>query len=156
MASKPNMFYRISTDLKELENNPVKNITAGPVNKDTLDLWEGTIFGPNGTPYEGGIFQIKISFPTAYPFAPPKIVFLTKIFHCNIKDGEICLDILKNRWSPAISVHNILLSISSLFDDPNPESPEKVEIFFSHVEIFFSHVELELETLLKIKPTDGR
>lgn len=89
-----------------------------------LMVWEGYIFGPVGSPYQGGIFQISILFPQEYPFKPPKIEFKTKIFHPNISEsGAICLDILKNNWSPALSISKVLLSLSSLLTDPNPDDP---------------------------------
>ncbi len=86
--------------------------------------WQGTIVGPEGTPYEGGVFYLNIQFPIDYPFRPPKINFVTKVYHPNINlDGSICLDILKDQWSPALTISKVLLSISSLLTDPNPESP---------------------------------
>jgi len=86
--------------------------------------WQATIMGPEGSPYEGGVFYLRIDFPSDYPFKPPKIVFLTRIYHCNINSaGGICLDILKEQWSPALTIGKVLLSICSLMDDPNPDDP---------------------------------
>ena len=91
---------------------------------DNLFVWKGYMFGPTKSPYEGGVFKMTINFPTDYPFKPPKIYFNTKIYHPNISEaGAICLDILKNMWSPALSISKVLLSLSSLFTDPNPDDP---------------------------------
>ena len=85
--------------------------------------------GPEGSPYHGGIFFLKIEFPVDYPFKPPRIQFSTPIYHCNINaNGSICLDILKDQWSPALTISKVLLSICSLMDDPNPNDPLVPEI----------------------------
>ena len=76
--------------------------------------WQATIMGPKESAYEGGVFFLNIAFPSDYPFKPPKLHFSTKIYHCNISsNGSICLDILKDQWSPALTICKVLLSISS-------------------------------------------
>jgi ubiquitin-conjugating enzyme E2 D/E len=86
--------------------------------------WRATITGPEGSPYAGGVFFLDIDFPTDYPFKPPVVKFITPILHPNINaSGGICLDILKNNWSAALTVSKLLLSISSLLDEPNPDDP---------------------------------
>lgn len=120
---------RITRELKDLETSPVDNCTAGPVDKDNLYIWNGTIIGPSDSPYEGGLFKLKIEFPVDYPFKPPTVTFITKVFHPNINaSGGICLDILKNEWSPSLTIGKVLLSISSLLTDPNPKDPLVPEI----------------------------
>ena len=92
-------------------------------------IWEGCIFGPEDTPFHGGLFKLSIQFPVDYPFRPPHMRFLTKIYHPNINSaGLICLDILKGAWSPALTISKVLLSISSLLSDPNPDDPFVPEI----------------------------
>ena len=82
------------------------------------------IFGPEDTIWEGGCFNLILEFPQDYPNKPPKVKFLTKLFHPNMyADGGICLDILKTTWSPVYDVSAILTSIQSLLSDPNPNSP---------------------------------
>jgi ubiquitin-conjugating enzyme E2 D/E len=91
--------------------------------------WGGTIIGPSDSPYAGGLFLLEIEFPVDYPFKPPRVSFTTKVFHPNVNaNGGICLDILKDQWSPALSIGKVLLSISSLLTDPNPKDPLVPEI----------------------------
>uniref|UniRef100_A0A6C0HGH0 UBC core domain-containing protein n=1 Tax=viral metagenome TaxID=1070528 RepID=A0A6C0HGH0_9ZZZZ len=119
---------RLNAELKEMTTNPPTNCSAGPIN-DNMTQWQATIMGPEGSPYQGGIFNLKIDFPENYPFKPPRVMFTTKIYHCNINStGGICLDILKNQWSPALTISKVLLSICSLMDDPNPNDPLVSEI----------------------------
>ena len=119
---------RIRKEIKDLITNPVTNCTAGPIGDDIFH-WNGTIFGPTETPYEGGVFFLDIVFPSTYPFKPPRISFKTQIYHPNInRQGSICLDILKHSWSPALTISNVLLSICSLLSDPNPDDPLVPEI----------------------------
>jgi ubiquitin-conjugating enzyme E2 N len=76
------------------------------------------------TPYEGGLFALEVFLPEEYPMVPPKVLFRTKIYHPNIdKLGRICLDIIKNNWSPAIQIQKVLISIQSLLGAPNLDDP---------------------------------
>lgn len=119
---------RINIELQEMNEFPPYNCSAGPISDD-IYVWQATILGPSGSPYENGIFNLKIEFPQNYPFKPPNIYFTTKIYHCNISNnGSICLDILKEQWSPALTISKVLLSICSLLNDPNPDDPFIPEI----------------------------
>ncbi|KAK2650128.1 hypothetical protein Ddye_017617 [Dipteronia dyeriana] len=101
---------------------------TGPVAEDMFH-WQATIMGPADSPYAGGVFLVTIHFPPDYPFKPPKVAFRTKVFHPNINsNGSICLDILKEQWSPALTISKVLLSICSLLTDPNPDDPLVPEI----------------------------
>ncbi|KAL0230692.1 hypothetical protein PCE1_004248 [Barthelona sp. PCE] len=114
---------RIMHELSELRRDPPSNISAGPVDGDLFN-WSAYILGPEGSPYEGGVYYLTIKFLNDYPFRPPQVQFATKIYHPNINSsGTICLDILKNEWSPALTISKVLLSISSLLTDPNPDDP---------------------------------
>ncbi len=119
---------RIQKELNDLQKDAPDNCSAGPQG-DNLYIWEGMIMGPTGSPYVGGIFKLEIHFPSDYPFKPPKVVFKTKVYHPNINSaGNICLDILKDQWSPALTIGKVLLSISSLLMDANPKDPLVPEI----------------------------
>mmetsp|Transcript_8361 Transcript_8361/g.25826 ORF Transcript_8361/g.25826 Transcript_8361/m.25826 type:complete len:164 (+) Transcript_8361:280-771(+) len=91
---------------------------------------QGTINGPEGTPYEGGSFEISISIPRGYPFEPPVMKFLTRIWHPNISSqtGAICLDILKDQWSPALTIKTALLSLQALLCSPEPDDPQDAQV----------------------------
>ncbi|KAJ6251082.1 hypothetical protein M0813_15904 [Anaeramoeba flamelloides] len=118
-----NPTRRIQKEYNEIIEDPPTNCSGGPIGSD-LYKWNATIMGPDETPYAGGVFFLNISFPKEYPFKPPTVVFRTKIYHCNINSkGQICLDILKDNWSPALTISKVLLSISSLLCEPNPEDP---------------------------------
>jgi len=119
---------RLRRELKALTENPNSNCSA-QICGDNLFKWNAQIYGPEGTPYVGGIFHLEILFPTEYPFKPPKIHFVTKVYHPNISSvGNICLDILKDKWSPALTINKLLLSICSLLNDPNPDDPLEPDI----------------------------
>lgn len=115
---------RLTKEWELIQKDPPTYITTGPKDKNNLNLWDGTLVGPSDTPYEGGIFLLEITFPIDYPYKPPKIIFKTPIYHPNISTtGEICLDILKTNWSPALNISKVLLSLCSLLSDPNPNDP---------------------------------
>nr|XP_043889414.1 ubiquitin-conjugating enzyme E2 E2 isoform X1 [Solea senegalensis]XP_043889415.1 ubiquitin-conjugating enzyme E2 E2 isoform X1 [Solea senegalensis] len=111
---------RIQKELAEITLDPPPNCSAGPKG-DNIYEWRSTILGPPGSVYEGGVFFLDIAFTPDYPFKPPKVTFRTRIYHCNINSqGVICLDILKDNWSPALTISKVLLSICSLLTDCNP------------------------------------
>ena len=123
MASK-----RITKELQDLGEDPPANCSAGPKDNDMFH-WTGTINGSENTPYAGGFFNLDINFPNDYPFKPPTVKFTTKIYHCNINsNGDIDLDILKDRWSPALTISEVLLSISDLLTQPMLDDPLVLEI----------------------------
>lgn len=120
---------RLQREYADIRADPPANCTAGPVSEEDLFKWEAMIFGPEDSPYHGGVFRLSINFPSEYPFKPPIITFRTKIYHPNINAaGGICLDILKTQWSPALSISKVLLSILSLLTDANPADPLVPEI----------------------------
>lgn len=119
---------RIQREVIEMKKDPPPNCSAGPEGSDMF-RWEGMIIGPSDSPYQGGVFHLTIQFPAEYPFKPPHVRFTTKIYHPNINPtGLICLDILKDMWSPALTISKVLLCITSLLTDPNPKDPFVPEI----------------------------
>jgi len=119
---------RILKELKEINDDPLYSYKIS-INDNECSSIHAILKGPKDTPYENGIFHLDITFTDDYPFKPPKVIFKTPIYHCNINQkGHICLDILKSQWSPALTLSKVLLSISSLLADPNPNDPLVPEI----------------------------
>ncbi|KAF4421287.1 ubiquitin-conjugating enzyme E2 [Fusarium acutatum] len=138
---------RIIKETERLMAEPVPGISAVP-HEDNLRYFDVQIHGPAQSPYEGGVFSLELFLPDDYPMTPPKIRFLTKIFHPNVdKLGRICLDVLKSglhiklhmsgtakltnatdNWSPALQIRTILLSIQALLGAPNPDDPLAADV----------------------------
>lgn len=98
-------------------------ISAIP-SEENARLFSVVILGPTESPYSGGKFKLELFLPEDYPMAAPKVRFLTRIYHPNIdRLGRICLDILKEKWSPALQIRTVLLSIQALLSAPNPDDP---------------------------------
>jgi len=107
--------------LKEFQDAQSSSLEVYLTDND-ISHWKLILLGPKATSYEGGVWVINVAFPSDYPFKPPKVEFLTPIYHCNINDqGRVCLDILKDQWSPALTVVKIMRSLQSLLSDPNPD-----------------------------------
>ncbi|XP_033116400.1 ubiquitin-conjugating enzyme E2 N [Anneissia japonica] len=114
---------RIIKETQRLMAEPVAGIKAIP-NEDNARYFHVQMAGPKDSPFEGGFFKLELFLPEEYPMSPPKVRFMTKIYHPNIdKLGRICLDILKDKWSPALQIRTVLLSIQALLSAPNPDDP---------------------------------
>lgn len=123
MAVPAGLSKRIVKETQRLMAEPVPGITAKP-DETNARYFHVTVDGPEGSPFEDGIFKLELFLPEDYPMAPPKVRFMTKIYHPNIdKLGRICLDILKDKWSPALQIRTVLLSIQALLSAPNPDDP---------------------------------
>mmetsp|Transcript_43910 Transcript_43910/g.61709 ORF Transcript_43910/g.61709 Transcript_43910/m.61709 type:complete len:155 (+) Transcript_43910:85-549(+) len=123
MAANSGLSKRILKETERLIQEPAPGISAKP-HEENLRYFDVAIAGPQSSPYEGGIFKLELFLPAEYPMVPPKVRFLTKLYHPNVdKLGRICLDILKDRWSPALQIRTVLLSIQALLGEPNPDDP---------------------------------
>jgi len=134
-------YKRLMKEYKELSQNPPEGIIAGPVSEDNMYEWEAYISGPSDTEYEGGVFVARLKFPQDYPLNPPKMRFISEVWHPNVyQNGEVCISILhppgedpahyedsSERWSPVQSVEKILISVMSMLAEPNDESPANVD-----------------------------
>ena len=116
---------RIKKEYQDLQKEKNSNVKVKLVDND-IRHWKGRIKGPIDTCYQGGIFDVDIVIPNEYPFKPPKMKFDTKIWHPNISSvtGAICLDILKNEWTPALTIRTALISLQALMCEPVPDDPQ--------------------------------
>eukprot|EP00594_Rhizosolenia_setigera_P001268 CAMPEP_0178949358 /NCGR_PEP_ID=MMETSP0789-20121207/5995_1 /TAXON_ID=3005 /ORGANISM="Rhizosolenia setigera, Strain CCMP 1694" /LENGTH=186 /DNA_ID=CAMNT_0020629849 /DNA_START=125 /DNA_END=685 /DNA_ORIENTATION=+ len=143
--------------MKELtevcKDDGTSGVSATPINDNNRHL-KGKIKGSEGTPYEGGVFEIEIKIPSQYPFVPPKMKFITKIWHPNISSqtGAICLDILKDQWSPALTIKTALLSLQALLCSPEPDDPQDAQVanmYKENMDLFEKTAKFWTETYAK-------
>lgn len=131
----------LNKELKELHKTPVEGFSAGLVDDSDIYEWEILIMGPPDTMYEGGFFKARMTFPKDYPQMPPKMRFVSEMYHPNVyPDGSVCISILHDpgedkygyedaseRWLPVHSTRTILLSVIAMLSNPNDESPANIE-----------------------------
>ncbi|KAK3881774.1 hypothetical protein Pmani_005773 [Petrolisthes manimaculis] len=131
----------LSLEYRGLQDEPVEGFCVKLLNEDNLFEWEVAIFGPPDTLYQGGYFKAHVKFPPDYPYSPPSVRFLTKVWHPNVyENGDLCISILHppvddpqsgelpcERWNPTQNVRTVLLSVISLLNEPNTYSPANVD-----------------------------
>ncbi|KAL6656840.1 hypothetical protein ACP70R_004620 [Stipagrostis hirtigluma subsp. patula] len=134
---------------KELMDLNASDCSAGPKG-DNLYHWLSTIIGPQGSPYEGGIFFLDIVFPLDYPFKPPTVTFKTRIYHCNVDStGRVNLDILRDGWSPAFTISKVLLAIKDIISNPDPYNPLVMSISRQYLTDRTKHDEIAAEWTMR-------
>lgn len=122
-TSSSQVSKRLQQELMSLMMSGDKGISAFP-DGDSLLTWVATVTGPDECVYEGLKYKLRLEFPAGYPYTAPTVRFTTPCFHPNVDaHGNICLDILKEKWSALYEVRTILLSIQSLLAEPNNDSP---------------------------------
>ncbi|KAK8881278.1 hypothetical protein M9Y10_004012 [Tritrichomonas musculus] len=100
---------------------------------DDITTLRVTLTPPENTPYEEGIFFLKVTVPPQYPTSPPNIEFETKIYHPNITDdGKICLGQLKADWKPTFTLKNAIEFVYYLLENPAWDSPLVTSIAAQH------------------------
>jgi len=132
----------IKKQFKDINKASDLGLSVGLVDENNFYKWSVVIFGPTETIYEGGFFRAILTFPDDYPNSPPQMQFTTKMWHPNIyKDGKVCISILhppgtdkfneqekaEERWRPSLGAEEILLSVISMLNDPNPDSPANID-----------------------------
>ena len=134
---------RLHREFMDVQKSGVaQGVVAGPVSPDDYFEWEAVVLGPQGTPYDGGCFEARISIPQDYPFSPPTMRFTSQMWHPNVfANGVVCISILHShgdphyadfesaseQWSPVQSLETVLLSVVSMLAEPNPNSPANVD-----------------------------
>jgi len=131
----------LANQLRSLLNEPVEGFMVELADEANLYEWRVWIEGPKDTCYDGGIFQLSLTFPKDYPMSPPELKFISDFWHPNVfTTGKVCMSILhppgedamsgelpEERWLPTQSVTTIILSMLSLLNDPNCASPANVD-----------------------------
>ena len=144
-ASNNSAVRALQMELKSLQTSPVEGFTV-TCDGANIFKWTVAIFGPPGTLYQGGYFKADLKFPNNYPYSPPAMRFLSKVWHPNVyENGDLCVSILHppvddphsgemacERWNPTQSVRTILLSVISLLNEPNTSSPANVDASISY------------------------
>ncbi|KAF8878133.1 ubiquitin-conjugating enzyme/RWD-like protein [Gymnopilus junonius] len=120
---------RVNKEIADCKNDKTSQIKIELIDESPFHL-KGSFPGPEGTPYEGGYFEVDIVIPESYPFQPVKMKFITKVYHPNVSSasGAICLDILKDAWSPVLTLKSTLISLQSLLCSPEPNDPQDAEV----------------------------
>ena len=119
---------RIQKELQDIIEEPDLQLNLVG---DSMNKFAGQIYGPPGTPYEGGTYQLSFEIPSNYPFSPPKVKFITKVWHPNISSetGAICLEFLKGgTWSPSLTLRTVMLSFQALLSAPEPDDPQDAAV----------------------------
>ncbi|XP_050235197.1 ubiquitin-conjugating enzyme E2 22 [Mercurialis annua] len=151
----PNVIKQLAKELKNLDESPPEGIKVG-VNDDDFSTIYADIEGPAGTPYENGVFRMKLLLSRDFPHSPPKGYFLTKIFHPNIAtNGEICVNTLKKDWNPSLGLRHVLIVVRCLLIEPFPESAlneQAGKMLLENYDEYARHAKLYTSIHAKPKP----
>lgn len=118
-------LIRLRYEKTVFNKDPIEGIRIEYPDESDLNNQVAYIDGPDDTPFQHGVYKLLIRVPTEYPYVAPSIHFATRLMHPNIEgtNGNICVDILKSKWAPALRIAQVLLSIRTLLADPNPDDP---------------------------------
>jgi ubiquitin-conjugating enzyme E2 S len=154
----PQVIRQVAKEIGKLVSKPVEGIKIHVNDADITDI-QATIEGPEGTPYHGGQFRVKIVLGESYPTGPPKGFFVTKIFHPNVaKNGSICVNTLKKDWQPSMGIAHVLTVIKCLLIHPNPASAlneEAGKLLLEQYDEFAKHAIMMTEVHARAKASTG-
>ena len=132
----------LKKQLRDLNKRTDLGFSVGLIDDNDYYKWSVLFQGPEDTIFEGGFFKAILTFPEDFPQNPPEMKFITEMFHPNIyKDGKVCISILhspgvdefneqekaEERWRPSLGVEHILISVISMLNDPNCDSPANID-----------------------------
>ena len=146
---------RLNKELADIRKNAEGAFTDIQVDETNVLRWQGLLV-PDNPPYNKGAFRVEINFPPEYPFKPPKLTFLTKIYHPNVDEkGQVCLPIITaEHWKPATKTEQVLAALVALIHAPEPEHPlrgDLAEEYLKHKPQFMKKAEEET-----VKFAEGR
>ena len=132
---------RVKGEIKKLKTGELPFGIKIEPREDDIFTWDAEITGGIGTPHEGLTYKLLVRIDKEdYPKKPPSIKFISKIYHPNVyRDGQICIDILQSEWTPTLRIISALISIQSMLDDPNPNSPanrDSAMVFMKDKELY--------------------
>jgi len=154
----PAVVLSVVKEIRKLCTEPLDGIKVQLNEEDVSDI-TAEIRGPDSTPFEGGVYKVKLVLPTDYPHAPPKGFFLTRIFHPNIsKAGEICVNTLKKDWKNDLGIGHVLQVVRCLLINPFPESAlneEAGKLFMEDYDEYFKKARMYTEVHARSKAGAG-
>lgn len=121
---RPGFLFRYSQERSKLEKTPLSFVKSIDTVDDDMFRWDVQFVGPNDSPYAGGTFCLRLEFPEQYPFKPPKLQFINKVYHPSVQleTGEICGAVL-GTWGPTLNAEHCLMTVFSMLQDPQPDHP---------------------------------